>query len=244
MNHIKHLSLIIIFLISCSSEVTDSLEANSLISPNYNFSTQFFECKLNTGFNLVSLESFLSDLVKEDSIENTEAYDFKIYFPKSDYVNEFTMTLKNYSKNDTYTKFIDNLSNRGFDEIASCKYDKNELMGTSLFISDLKIDKSSYAAELLRCNYNDGYNFGTFRIAIERFVNKINLLEIPYEALYIESNQSSEDFIWINNYYSKNFSNEISAEWINNEEAKDIKDEFLENAKCINAKLYDVFEIS
>ena len=154
------------------------------------------------------------------------------------------MTLKNYSKNDTYTKFIDNLSNRGFDEIASCKYDKNELMGTSLFISDLKIDKSSYAAELLRCNYNDGYNFGTFRIAIERFVNKINLLEIPYEALYIESNQSSEDFIWINNYYSKNFSNEISAEWINNEEAKDIKDEFLENAKCINAKLYDVFEIS
>ena len=179
MNHIKHLSLIIIFLISCSSEVTDSLEANSLISPDYNFSTQFIECKLNTGFNLVNLESFLSDLVKEDSIENTEAYDFKIYFPKSDYVNEFTMTLKNYSKNDTYTKFIDNLSNRGFDEIASCKYDKNELMGTSLFISDLKIDKSSYAAELLRCNYNDGYNFGTFRIAIERFVNKINFETKP-----------------------------------------------------------------
>ena len=67
---------------------------------------------------------------------------------------------------------------------------------------------------------------------------------MPYEALYMESNQSSEDFIWINNYYSKDFSNQISAEWLNNTEAIDIKDEFLENAKCVNAKLYDVFEIS
>ena len=244
MNHIKHLSLIIIFLISCSSEVTDSLEANSLISPDYNFSTQFIECKLNTGFNLVNLESFLSDLVKEDSIENTEAYDFKIYFPKSEYVDQFILTLQNYTKNDTYSKFIDNLSNMGFDEIASCKYDKNELMGVSLFISDLEIEKSSYSAELLRCIYNEGHNFGTFRVAIERFANQINLLKMPYEALYIESNQSSEDFIWINNYYSKDFSNQISAEWLNNTEAIDIKDEFLENAKCVNAKLYDVFEIS
>ena len=243
MNHIKHLSIIIIFLTSCSSDVKDSLEANLLISPDYDFSTQFFECKLNKGFNLINLETFLSDLVKENSIENTEAYDFKIYFPKSEYVDQFILTLQNYTKNDTYTKFIDNLSNMGFDEIASCKYDKNELMGVSLLISDLEIEKSSYSAELLRCIYNEGYNFGTFRIAIERFTNQINLLKIPYEALYIESNQSSEDFIWINNYYSKDFSNEISAEWSNNTETIDIKDEFTENAKCVDAKLYDVFEI-
>tara|TARA_E500000178_G_scaffold324049_1_gene350179 strand:- start:1205 stop:1939 length:735 start_codon:yes stop_codon:yes gene_type:complete len=244
MNHIKHLSLIIIFLTSCTSDVTDNLDANLLISPDFDFSTQFFECKLNKGFNLINLESFISDLVREGVIENTEANDFKIYFPKSEYVDQFIMALKNYTKNDAYTKFIDNLSNRGFDEIASCKYDKNELMGVSLFISDLEIEKSSYSAELLRCIYNEGYNFGTFRIAIERFTNQINLLNIPYEALYIESNQSSEDFIWINNYYSKDFSNEISAEWLNNTETIDIKDEFLENAKCVDAKLYDVFKIS
>ena len=118
MNHIKHLSLIIIFLMSCSSEVTDSLEANLLISPDYDFSTQFFECKLNKGFNLINLESFISDLVREGVIENTEANDFKIYFPKSEYVDQFILTLQNYTKNDTYSKFIDNLSNMGFDPIA------------------------------------------------------------------------------------------------------------------------------
>ena len=53
MNHIKHLSLIIIFLTSCTSDVTDNLDANLLISPDFDFSTQFFECKLNKGFNLI-----------------------------------------------------------------------------------------------------------------------------------------------------------------------------------------------
>ena len=104
--------------------------------------------------------------------------------------------------------------------------------------------RDRYTIELLRCNYNEGYNFGTFRIAVDRFANKISSLDIPYQAVYLQSESLSEDFIWINHYYFKDFSNEISTEWINNPEATDIKGEFLENAKCINAKIYDVFEIS
>ena len=38
--------LIITFLVSCSSENTKQIEANSLIEPNYEFSAEFFECKL------------------------------------------------------------------------------------------------------------------------------------------------------------------------------------------------------
>ena len=244
MNPIKYISLIVIFLTSCSSDLNEGLEANLLISPDYQFTTQFFECKLNEGFNLISLESFLSDLVKEDSNNKTKEYDFKIYFPKSDYVDQFIMNLQNNSTNDAYINFLDRLSNNGFDEIASCKFDKNELKGLSLFKSGLETAKSSYTIELLRCNYNEGYNFGTFRIAVDRFANKISSLDIPYQAVYLQSESPSEDFIWINHYYLKDFSNEISTEWINNPEATDIKGEFLENAKCINAKIYDVFEIS
>ena len=75
MNPIKYISLIVIFLTSCSSDLNEGLEANLLISPDYQFTTQFFECKLNEGFNLISLESFLSDLVKEDSNNKTKEYD-------------------------------------------------------------------------------------------------------------------------------------------------------------------------
>ena len=35
--------LIITFLVSCSSENTKQIEANSLIDPNYEFSSEFFE---------------------------------------------------------------------------------------------------------------------------------------------------------------------------------------------------------
>ena len=132
-----------------------------------------------------------------------------------------------------------NLSNMGFDEIASCKYDKNELMGVSLFISDLEIEKSSYSAELLRCIYNEGHNFGTFRVALDRFANQIHLLKMPYEAVYIESSQSSEDFIWIHNYYSKDYSDQISVELLNNKGAIEINQYCLQihnlvTAKCIH----------
>ena len=98
-----------------------------------------------------------------------------------------------------------------------------------------------YINELLKCEYNQGFNFGTFRIAIDRFSNEMNSLKIPYEAIYIQNDKSISSFIWINNFYTKDFSDVISSDWINNTEANEIKQEFLENAKCIEAKMYDAF---
>ena len=36
----------------------------------------------------------------------------------------------------------------------------------------------------------------------------------------------------------------ISTNWINNPEANEIKNEFVENASCIDAKMYDAFLIT
>ena len=62
--------LIIIFIFSCSSEVDKGIEANLLISPDYNFSIEFFECNLNEGYTLLNLESFLSDLTRNEKTSN------------------------------------------------------------------------------------------------------------------------------------------------------------------------------
>ena len=78
------------------------------------------------------------------------------------------------------------LSKMGFDEIASCVFDKNNLNGIQLLDFDNNVDKSSYTAEILRCSYNEEYNYGTFRVAIDRFVNKINSIGIPYTAIYLD----------------------------------------------------------
>jgi hypothetical protein len=77
----KIISLISLILISCSSENTEQIEANLLIEPNFEFSAEFFECKLNDGYTLLNLESFLSTLVRSDLEQNNVKYDINVYFP-------------------------------------------------------------------------------------------------------------------------------------------------------------------
>tara|TARA_B100000212_G_scaffold290274_1_gene231706 strand:- start:7426 stop:8160 length:735 start_codon:yes stop_codon:yes gene_type:complete len=231
--------LIIIFIFSCSSEVDKGIEANLLISPDYNFSIEFFECNLNAGYTLLNLESFLSDLTRNEKSKNNDVYDLEVFFPKSNYVNEFILNLKTYRNDNTYNNFINELSAKGFDEIARCKFDNNNYQGKLLI--DYKNKQQKYNNEILRCNYNDGFNFGTFRVALDRFINQIQSLNIPYDAIYIQSNGSPRSFIWINNFYSNEPVDVILSDWLDNAEAKDIKEEFLENAKCINADMHDVF---
>jgi hypothetical protein len=69
-------------------------------------------------------------------------------------------------------------------------------------------------------------------------------LKIPYKALYLQDQNSSDKFIWINNFYSDDYSNEITNLWINTNEAKEIKDEFLENAQCIKSDIYNSYAIN
>ena len=158
-------TFVISFLLySCSFEIDKGIEANLLISPDYNFSVELFECELNESYTLLNLESFLSDLVKSDNYQNDD-YGLEIFFPKSNYVNEFMLTLKTYSDNDNYNDFINQLSTKGFDEIARCKFNKNDYNG--LLLIDQEIQENKYVNELLRCNYNEGFNFGTFRVAID-----------------------------------------------------------------------------
>jgi len=239
MHSLYKYSLIFIFLISCSSESNNAIEANLLISPNYQFSNELFECKLNDGYTLLNLESFFSNLLKNDLSNNDGVFDIEVFFPKTRYVSEFILNLKNYSNQDIYNSFLEQLSINGFDEIAECRFNKNEYSGLLLIEEESKMPK--YINELLKCEYNKGFNYGTFRVAIDRFVNEMNSLKIPYEAIYIQNNKSTNSFIWINNFYTKDFSDVISIDWINNTEANEIKQEFLENAKCIEAKMYDAF---
>lgn len=233
--------LISFFLYSCSSEIDKGIEANLLISPDYNFSVELFECELNESYTLLNLESFLSDLVKSDNYQNDD-YGLEIFFPKSKYVNEFMLTLKTYSDNDNYNDFINQLSTRGFDEIARCKFNKNDYNG--LLLIDQEIQENKYVNELLRCNYNEGFNFGTFRVAIDRFKNQMNSLNIAYEAVYIQTNKSPRSFIWINNFYSNELSELIPSDWLSNAESQEIRQEFLDNANCIDAKMHDVFVLT
>ena len=237
----KIISLISLILISCSSENTKQIEANLLIEPNFEFSAEFFECNLNEGYTLLNLESFISSLTRSKSSIDEKIYDVGIFFPNSDFENKFMINLKNYSNNNIYELFLNEISTRGFDQIASCNFEQNNFKGLSLISSIAENDKSSHSVEILRCVYNNGFNYGSFRVAIDRFNITMEALNIPYEALYLVKNNDEDEFTWINNFYVDNYSDLISSEWISMQVAEDIKQEFSENAKCIDAKSYDVF---
>jgi hypothetical protein len=241
-NSFKYL-LIILFLNTCSSDFDNSFEANSLITPNFTFSNHLIDCNLKENSNLLNLESFLSNLVK-DKFYKDNNFSLRAYFPKTDYVDKFILDIQNHSYDDIFSSFINDLSIQGFDEIASCNFNTPKLDGLSLFDNNGKDKPPLITSEILSCSYNDGYNFGTFKLAIDRFLNEMSSIKIPYKALYLQDQNSSDKFIWINNFYSDDYSNEITNLWINTNEAKEIKGEFLENAQCIKSNIYNSYAIN
>ncbi len=232
----------LIFLSSCANENNQTFEANLLVKPQFEFNNKFISCNLNKDFTLINLESFLSNFIKDQSFNNN--YDISILFPLSEKVIKFIINYRNYYDENSYNIFLDKLSNKGIDEIASCNFDDAMFQGYSLSILDTYDQPSPYTVEILRCNYNQGYNYGIFRVALDRFISEVNALDIFYEAEYLQNEEDNSSFIWINKFYSQDFSNDISSKWFVGSYAAEIKKEFSENANCIDAKIFNAYKIS
>ena len=232
----------LIFLSSCINENDQTFEANLLVKPKFEFNNKFISCNLNKDFTLINLESFLSNFIKDQSLNNN--YDISILFPLSEKVTKFIINYRNYYDENSYNIFLDKLSNKGIDEIASCNFDDAMHNGYSLSMLETSDQQSSYTVEILRCNYNQGYNYGTFRVALDRFISEVNALDIQYEAEYLQNEEDISSFIWINKFYNQDFSNDISSKWFVGSYAAEIKKEFSENANCIDAKIFNAYKIS
>jgi len=231
------------FLFSCSKNIDNNIEINQLIIPDYNFSNYFFDCNLNDGSSLLKLESFLSGFIKNDLFKNKSSYSLKVFFPENDFVNKFKISIKNTTTNDIFTDVINELSQSGFDAIASCNFNSNLFNGLSLYNYTDKKHNISNNAEILRCSYKPGFNYGTFRISLDRFISKMNQLKIQYGIDYFQDELNSGEFIWINYFYQEDFNNNISTQWLNDPDSTEIKNEFLDNAECIDAITYRFFQI-
>ena len=136
------------------------------------------------------------------------------------------------------------MSIQGFDRIASCNFNTNKLSGLSLFENKIDDKQLSITTEILNCGYIHGSNYGDFKLAIDRFLNQMATLKISYKAVYLQDQNATNEFVWINNFYSDDYSNELTNLWINTNEAQEIKNEFLENAQCVKANIYNSYTIN
>jgi hypothetical protein len=240
---IVYFFLISVVLVACGNEKIQTKSLNSLISPNYSFNQDFFYCDLNKNMSLLNLESFLSKFVSDNVNDFSNILDINILFPdKTQEVTEFVFSVRSNQNSKEVSDFVNLLEMDDFNKIASCNYAIQQLDATDLIQSESEATNDFLNVEILRCTYNPGYNFGTFRISIDRFVNAVGRLKLPYSLSYINLKKNNS-FIWINSFNINNHEEFLEKNWISDDESKAIKDEFNENATCLDSKKYKSYEL-
>lgn len=240
---IVYFFLISVVLVACGNEKIQTKSLNSLISPNYSFNQDFFYCDLNKNMSLLNLESFLSKFVSDNVNDFSNILDINILFPdKTQEVTEFVFSVRSNQNSKEVSDFVNLLDMDDFNKIASCNYAIQQFSATDLIQSESEATNDFLNVEILRCTYNSGYNFGTFRISIDRFVNAVGRLKLPYSLSYINLKKNNS-FIWINSFNINNQEEFLEKNWISDDESKAIKDEFNENATCLDSKKYKSYEL-
>ena len=240
---IVYFFLISVVLVACGNEKIQTKSLNSLISPNYSFNQDFFYCDLNKNMSLLNLESFLSKFVSDNVNDFSNILDINILFPdKTQEVTEFVFSVRSNQNSKEVSDFVNLLDMDDFNKIASCNYAIQQFDATDLIQSESEATNDFLNVEILRCTYNPGYNFGTFRISIDRFVNEVGRLKLPYSLSYINLKKNNS-FIWINSFNINNQEELLEKNWISDDESKAIKDEFNENATCLDSKKYKSYEL-
>lgn len=240
---IVYFFLISVVLVACGNEKIQTKSLNSLISPNYSFNQDFFYCDLNKNMSLLNLESFLSKFVSDNVNDFSNILDINILFPdKTQEVTKFVFSVRSNQNSKEVSDFVNLLDMDDFNKIASCNYAIQQFDATDLIQSESEATNDFLNVEILRCTYNPGYNFGTFRISIDRFVNAVGRLKLPYSLSYINLKKNNS-FIWINSFNINNQEELLEKNWISDDESKAIKDEFNENATCLDSKKYKSYEL-
>ena len=240
---IVYFFLISVVLVACGNEKIQTKSLNSLISPNYSFNQDFFYCDLNKNMSLLNLESFLSKFVSDNVNDFSNILNINILFPdKTQEVTEFVFSVRSNQNSKEVSDFVNLLDMDDFNKIASCNYAIQQFDATDLIQSESEATNDFLNVEILRCTYNPGYNFGTFRISIDRFVDVVGRLKLPYSLSYINLKKNNS-FIWINSFNINNHEEFLEKNWISDDESKAIKDEFNENATCLDSKKYKSYEL-
>ena len=246
MHKFLNILLVIILLSACSNnDSTNETKLSSLIKADFSYTQDLFDCTLNKNESLISLESFFSKNIEEyKKIAELESLNISIFFPENN-ANISTFIISIISNNNPLglKKFIDAIKSDAITEIASCSFAIFQNKGINLKEELINNNISFINAEILRCKYNDTYNFGTFQISINRFINNLRTVELPYSISYLEDNSKNDSFIWINYFYTEDYEDILLENWANKEESAEIQSEFSTNATCIDSKKYKSYKL-
>ena len=246
MHKLLNIFLVIIFLSACGkNESNNETKLSSLVKADFSYTQDLFDCTLNKNESLIGLESFFSkNIEKYKKIAELENLNISILFPQNNkYVTNFIISIISNNNPLGLKKFIDAVKNDAITEVASCSFAIFQHKGVNLKEELINNNKSFINAEILRCRYNDNYNFGTFQISINRFINNLRTIELPYSISYLEDNSKNDSFIWINYFYKEDYEDILLKNWVNNIDSAEIQSEFSTNTSCIDSKKYKSYKL-
>jgi hypothetical protein len=246
MHKLLNILLVIIFLSACGkNESNNETKLSSLVKADFSYTQDLFDCTLNKNESLIGLESFFSKNIEEyKNIAQLENLNISILFPQNNkYVTNFIISIISNNNPLGLKKFIDAVKNDAITEVASCSFAIFQHKGVNLKEELINNNKSFINAEILRCRYNDNYNFGTFQISINRFINNLRTIELPYSISYLEDNSKNDSFIWINYFYKEDYEDILLKNWVNNIDSAEIQSEFSTNTSCIDSKKYKSYKL-
>ena len=244
MYRILILILIIITMASCGSkDSNDEIKLSSLIQPNFSFTYDLIECELNKNSSLLDLEFFFSKNIDKYKAITDGKIRLSILFPENKInVSGFIIAIKSNTDYGNLESFISQIQRDQFNDIALCKFITNQNKGFNILEYKNNSNLDYEFVEILTCQYKEGYNYGSFEITINRFLNYIQKLDIPYSLNYVNKSKNNE-FIWINSFHNNDYKQILIDSWVMENEAIEIKDEFIENASCIESDTFKSYHL-
>ena len=246
MHKLLNIFLVIIFLSACGkNESNNETKLSLLVKADFSYTQDLFDCTLSENESLIGLESFFSkNIEKYKKIAELENLNISIFFPENN-TNITTFIISIISNNNPLglKKFIDAVKSDAITEVASCTFAIFQHKGINLKEELINNNKPFINAEILRCIYNDNYNFGTFQISINRFINNLRTIELPYSISYLQDNSKNDSFIWINYFYTEDYEDILLKNWVNNKDSAEIQSEFFTNTSCLDSKKYKSYKL-
>jgi hypothetical protein len=157
-------------------------------------------------------------------------------------VSGFIIAIKSNTDYGNLESFISQIQRDQFNDIALCKFIINQNKGFNILEYKNNSNLDYEFVEILICQYKEGYNYGSFEITINRFLNYIQKLDIPYSLNYVNKSKNNE-FIWINSFHNNDYKKILIDSWVMENEAIEIKDEFIENASCIESDTFKSYHL-
>ena len=237
-------SLFILFILaSCSLENDEiSNKSSSLIKPNFSSSQSRYDCVLYKDKSLNSLEAFIPNFVnKAEDLLPSATLEF--LFNQEKNIDNFSILYLDNQENFNVSTLAQILSEEGIDDVASCQLRDEIMLSSDIFIDNISINFTSFEVEFLNCEFNEGFNFGTFAIEIDTFLNLVRKKDVKYFAKFQQINNESNNFTWINYLSSAEEKGSLYEGWLEEEDSIKIQESFNAQSLCKSSASYKGYKV-